>query len=249
MKIQLSNRLDNALTAGFEAGDTVKVNKVGNHNGETAEVVDGKWSGRVKVLMDGETKSYFPYELILLKRSSKQGAAVAERDSLSALDGLVTNGSVNLLLHQAFSSDKTVTDAANQRIETFIAEARGVVPLTAGKQRRGSDEERQMHRVAAAKTGLEVALAWMKRITGALDTANGKVFLGGSCNPTTWRSSIAMPMLKKAGVPFYNPQVRHAMIVVTPACCRCMLVVSLLHTLPNEWMLRVFGRSRSGRRT
>jgi raw len=33
------------------------------------------------------------------------------------------------------------------------------------------------------------------------------VFLGGSCNPTTWRRDIAIPMLDAAGVTYYNPQV------------------------------------------
>jgi raw len=33
------------------------------------------------------------------------------------------------------------------------------------------------------------------------------VFLGGSCNPTTWRHDIAIPMLDRAGVTYYNPQV------------------------------------------
>lgn len=33
------------------------------------------------------------------------------------------------------------------------------------------------------------------------------VFLGGSCNPTTWRFDIAIPRLSQAGVGFYNPQV------------------------------------------
>lgn len=32
------------------------------------------------------------------------------------------------------------------------------------------------------------------------------VFLGGSCNPTTWRADIAIPVLGRAGVSFYNPQ-------------------------------------------
>lgn len=31
------------------------------------------------------------------------------------------------------------------------------------------------------------------------------VFLGGSCNPTTWRVDIAIPMLKKMGITYYNP--------------------------------------------
>jgi hypothetical protein len=32
------------------------------------------------------------------------------------------------------------------------------------------------------------------------------VFLGGSCNPTTWRHDIAIPMFGRAGVTYYNPQ-------------------------------------------
>ena len=65
-----------------------------------------------------------------------------------------------------------------------------------------------MKRVAAAKTGLEVALLWMRRISGQLDLSNNnKVFLGGSCNPTTWRRDIAMPLMEQSGVLYYNPQV------------------------------------------
>lgn len=36
---------------------------------------------------------------------------------------------------------------------------------------------------------------------------NPHIFLGGSCSPTTWRADIAIPMLKEAGVNYYNPQV------------------------------------------
>ena len=32
-----------------------------------------------------------------------------------------------------------------------------------------------------------------------------QVFLGGSCNPTTWRTEIAIPMLKTFGITYYNP--------------------------------------------
>ena len=42
------------------------------------------------------------------------------------------------------------------------------------------------------------------------DIGKGKqysVFLGGSCNPTTWRIKTAIPYLDKAGVTYYNPQV------------------------------------------
>jgi hypothetical protein len=40
-----------------------------------------------------------------------------------------------------------------------------------------------------------------KRVTAA------QVFLGGSCNPTTWRNDIAIPLLSRAGISYYNPQV------------------------------------------
>ena len=32
------------------------------------------------------------------------------------------------------------------------------------------------------------------------------VFLGGSCNPTTWRMDVAIPHFKSQGITFYNPQ-------------------------------------------
>lgn len=32
-----------------------------------------------------------------------------------------------------------------------------------------------------------------------------EVFLGGSCNPTTWRADVAIPTLDKMGISFYNP--------------------------------------------
>jgi len=33
------------------------------------------------------------------------------------------------------------------------------------------------------------------------------VFLGGSCDPTTWRFDIAVPELSRARIPFFNPQI------------------------------------------
>jgi hypothetical protein len=32
-----------------------------------------------------------------------------------------------------------------------------------------------------------------------------EVFLGGSCNPTTWRADVAIPALTELGISFYNP--------------------------------------------
>ena len=31
------------------------------------------------------------------------------------------------------------------------------------------------------------------------------VFLGGSCNPTVWRKEVAMPLLQKEEIKFFNP--------------------------------------------
>ncbi|XP_058806038.1 uncharacterized protein LOC131672678 isoform X2 [Phymastichus coffea] len=36
-----------------------------------------------------------------------------------------------------------------------------------------------------------------------------EVFLGGSCNPTTWRADIAIPTLQSLGITYYNPQVSY----------------------------------------
>uniref|UniRef100_A0A182KD70 Raw n=1 Tax=Anopheles christyi TaxID=43041 RepID=A0A182KD70_9DIPT len=40
-------------------------------------------------------------------------------------------------------------------------------------------------------------------------SAGPEVFLGGSCNPTTWRADVAIPTLDRLGISFYNPQVSH----------------------------------------
>ena len=37
--------------------------------------------------------------------------------------------------------------------------------------------------------------------------SGARIFLGGSCNPTTWRKDIAIPLLTAHNVPFFNPQV------------------------------------------
>lgn len=36
-------------------------------------------------------------------------------------------------------------------------------------------------------------------------TNGPEVFLGGSCNPTTWRADVAIPALDQLGISFYNP--------------------------------------------
>lgn len=41
------------------------------------------------------------------------------------------------------------------------------------------------------------------------ESTSGKLqlFLGGSCNPTTWRQNVAIPFLEMNGISYYNPQV------------------------------------------
>ncbi|XKL67292.1 hypothetical protein PGB90_002783 [Kerria lacca] len=46
-----------------------------------------------------------------------------------------------------------------------------------------------------------------KRIRKMSNTPFKEVFLGGSCNPTTWRRDVAIPILEKCDISFYNPQV------------------------------------------
>lgn len=43
---------------------------------------------------------------------------------------------------------------------------------------------------------------WAESVESSYD-----VFLGGSCNPTTWRKDVAIPKLKGYGISYYNPQV------------------------------------------
>lgn len=39
----------------------------------------------------------------------------------------------------------------------------------------------------------------------ATDVNAPEVFLGGSCNPTTWRADVAIPALNEFNISFYNP--------------------------------------------
>lgn len=33
-----------------------------------------------------------------------------------------------------------------------------------------------------------------------------QVFLGGACGETTWRTDLAIPLLERAGISYFNPQ-------------------------------------------
>ncbi|XP_054156538.1 uncharacterized protein LOC128954945 isoform X2 [Oppia nitens] len=52
----------------------------------------------------------------------------------------------------------------------------------------------------------KVTLSQQKESSKCLET-KFEVFLGGSCNPTTWRVDTAIPILKSLGITYYNPQV------------------------------------------
>lgn len=53
-----------------------------------------------------------------------------------------------------------------------------------------------------------------------------EVFLGGSCNPTTWRSDIAIPTLQNLGITYYNP-----------VGCSLSSSSSPSHTRYHNWIL------------
>nr|CDS30645.1 expressed conserved protein [Hymenolepis microstoma] len=61
------------------------------------------------------------------------------------------------------------------------------------------------------------------------------VFLGGACNPTTWRKDVAIPFLEENGIPYFNPQVdewRPDLIVkeaLAKEQSRCLLFVFQPH--------------------
>jgi Ca2+-binding EF-hand superfamily protein len=48
------------------------------------------------------------------------------------------------------------------------------------------------------------------RVRAASADSHFVIFLGGSCNPTTWRKDVAIPLFEAAGISdYYNPQVDH----------------------------------------
>uniref|UniRef100_A0A6M2CK68 Putative raw n=1 Tax=Rhipicephalus microplus TaxID=6941 RepID=A0A6M2CK68_RHIMP len=57
-----------------------------------------------------------------------------------------------------------------------------------------------------SKSAKDVRKLLMKRRSESVESSYD-VFLGGSCNPTTWRKDVAIPKLKSYGISYYNPQV------------------------------------------
>jgi hypothetical protein len=63
--------LADAIVNGFETGDSVIVNRKGALFGRQGMVTDPSLNGRVKIVMDGVTKSYLPHELAKATAASK----------------------------------------------------------------------------------------------------------------------------------------------------------------------------------
>ncbi|KAK8782167.1 hypothetical protein V5799_016492 [Amblyomma americanum] len=55
-----------------------------------------------------------------------------------------------------------------------------------------------------SKPAKDVRKLLMKRRSESVESSYD-VFLGGSCNPTTWRKDVAIPKLKSYGISYYNP--------------------------------------------
>lgn len=62
--------------------------------------------------------------------------------------------------------------------------------------------------IQMAASAIEVARLWMNRMVIPVVTRDEVIiFLGGSCNPTTWRMDMAIPFFSKNQIQYYNPQV------------------------------------------
>jgi hypothetical protein len=69
-------------------------------------------------------------------------------------------------------------------------------------------EDSMMYLTASACRAMSSLQSRLSSYPDMPDPSSGTgVFLGGSCNPTTWRRDVAIPMLEEHGILFYNPQV------------------------------------------
>lgn len=62
------------------------------------------------------------------------------------------------------------------------------------------------HMQGRRKKDFERALSYLLELHTRNQLVN-QVFLGGSCDPTTWRQDVAIPFLEEEGCHYYNPQV------------------------------------------
>ena len=60
------------------------------------------------------------------------------------------------------------------------------------------------------------------------------IFMGGACNPTTWRFDVAIPAFQAEGIPttaYYNPQVERWSPELVPIEVRSFVILKLLRTI------------------
>lgn len=80
-----------------------------------------------------------------------------------------------------------------------------------GSRRRSSSSTRSNEQLQpSAISSAAAALAPLCQHANVADDSEPvatapEVFLGGSCNPTTWRADVAIPALDRLGISFYNP--------------------------------------------
>jgi hypothetical protein len=113
---------------GFFEGDRVRVLKEGHFKDKYAVVVDPKWSGRVKVKLDGEVKSYYESELVVTYRESEEEQRSGTR---AAIDGLRYRGN-------------------ETKVKTGMSSARGPRAQSRSKQSSKMSIAEQEHRALGA---------------------------------------------------------------------------------------------------
>lgn len=82
------------------------------------------------------------------------------------------------------------------------------VPMNASRSLYGNGKDTN-HKTGSSKLSNKIVSASLSSIIylliDHLERMAYEVFLGGSCNPTTWRSDIAIPTLQNLGITYYNP--------------------------------------------
>jgi hypothetical protein len=78
-----------AVATRFKVGDQVTILKRGTQAGMQGEVVDPDWSGRVKIEVEGATKSYFAHELV---HGAVGGVGMGTRAARLSIAPLVSGG-------------------------------------------------------------------------------------------------------------------------------------------------------------
>lgn len=111
---------------------------------------------------------------------------------------------------QQAASTSSISDGVKRSDVEAVAQSREVSEINNDQE---SDER-------TGKYGQEHEQVTEEKQGGGITSASGggranvpnfgdgpEVFLGGSCNPTTWRADVAIPTLNQLGISFYNPQV------------------------------------------